>query len=167
MRRSIDELHAGAHSRDDQVHAEISGRRDVRVWFEPGYVERTSVAELESTVQQVLARLYVDRMRAYWDLQGRVVPDPVAGPPRLMTPRREAVAEGGLGIHAEGEYGGVRLSTVGMQGFVLVLPDGVHHAFDEHGLGVAIGRAASALLDSYFQQVLRLKAQVAREAGDR
>ena len=142
MRRSIDDLHAGAHSPDGQVHAEISGRRDVRVWFEPGHVARTSTAVLEMTLQQVLARLYVARMRAYWELQGRPVADPVAGPPRLMTSRREAIAKGVLGIHAEGEHGGVRIATVGMQGFTVDLPESVVRSLDEHALGVAIGRAA-------------------------
>lgn len=161
------DLRAAAHSPDEQVHAEVSGRRDVRVWFEPGYVERASVAELESRLQHVLARLYVERMRAYWQLQGRPVADPVAGPPRMRTSRREAVAERVLKIHAESEYAGVRLSTVGMQGFDVDLPADVHQRFDEHGLGVAIGRACSAMLDSYFRQVLQIKAAVVEEANAR
>ncbi len=153
---SIDYLQAAAHTPDDQVHGEISGRSDIRFWFEPGYYRLATADEIAWQFERLCPLLLVARMRAFYELRTRQEGRPVRPPSERLRPRNEAYERGLGAIHAIGEHDGVVFSAIGMKVFEVRIPDEVR-ALDEHAFCVTAGRAASEAVRSQFHQVLNLK----------
>lgn len=151
MEEHLQTMVVQAATPDDTTFARLTGRRQVDVWFAPGYYSYATDERIESKLATVARLLWVARTKEYYryksQLLGRTVQG--EGPPR--TPRQEARREARGNILAVGESGDglVRIEAVGLFHWAVRLAPGTVPAVAEQDLTAAVSTAAARLIEQH------------------
>lgn len=151
MQEHLQTMVVEAATPDETTFARLTGRRQVDVWFAPGYYAHATDARIEAKLATVARLLWVARTKEYYCYKSRSLGRTVRGEgspgSRLEEERREARAA----IHAVGESGDglVRIEAIGLFEWTVRLAPGTVPAVAEQTLTAALSVAAARLIEQH------------------
>lgn len=166
MTSALAELRASAATPDEKAFATISGRTHVEFSLAAGYYEWASVTDLERQLTRLAKLLFVARMKAYYAARSRDFDQLYTreSPPTSREDHEYVRARSGLVVEGEAAGGAVRISSVGMDSWVVTLDRDVQKRLTEQAFCAAVSSAATQLVESQFAQVRALKREVYADA---
>jgi len=158
----INSLDVTVATPDEKAYGRVRGRREVSVWFAPGYYDAATESDLQRQLTRLGRLLFAARMREYYRLRSLAFRRTVTkeSPPatdrdrEFVGRRDELVAEG------SSPDGQIRVSAVGMQNWTVSIEPGLSRTRDEQSFLADLATAANALVDDQFAKIRELKYDV-------
>ncbi|MFC5730954.1 MULTISPECIES: hypothetical protein [Nocardioides] len=161
MQEHLDTMVVEAATPDETTFGRITGRRQVDVWFAPGYYGHSTDDRIEAKLATLARLLWVARTKEYYryksELLGRVVRGEGA-PQTLGQEARRAARNNILAVGESGD-GLVRIESIGLFQWAVTLAPGSVPAVPESTLAARVGMAASRLIEMHENKLAAVWAQ--------
>jgi len=149
-------------SPNEQVFVTMTGDRDIRVSFAPGYYERATRQQLVEQLQRTARQAFIDRTRAFFAELGRDRGTTVRPSRSIVTPRdaeywRRLDALEATGSSSDGAVSGV---LVGSEHLTVLIAPGTRDRLDATAFAAAASEAATRLLADHLAQAMQVKLDV-------
>lgn len=155
MQEHLDTMVVEAATPDDTAFARLTGRRQIDVWFAPGYYAHATDERVQSKLATLARLLWVARTKEYYRYKSVQLGRVVRGEGEPKTPRQEERREARQQILAVGESsdGLVRIEAVGLFHWTVLLAPGTVPAVPEETVCAALGEAAAHLIEQHENQL--------------
>jgi hypothetical protein len=158
----LDDLRVTATADSGDITATLTRRTRLRLEFAPRVYHRRSEVQLQHDIEVLARRLWVNRMRGYYQALSDITGQSVTGEPpaRGQLGQRYRAARDELTAYGQSGDGRIRVQVRGMRDWQVAIAPGTLRALTAHEFAAGVAEAAQGLLDDQRRKIRELRRHV-------